>query len=145
MPEVLVPIDEHEEQAQRVVDGIADFPFDPAETRITVLNVFEEFEVTSGEWTTIESDDFYEEEEFPETVAQTAAKLSDYGYTVDVRREHGEPAEEIAELAQELDVDTIAIAGRQRSPVGKALLGSVTQEVLLSADRPVIVFPKGED
>ncbi|NHN48030.1 universal stress protein [Halostella sp. JP-L12] len=145
MPELLVPIDEQEQPAQRIVDGIAGFPFDPEETRLTVLNVFEEFEVTSGEWSTIESDDFYNEEEFPENVARTAAKLSDFGYTVDVRREHGDPTEEIISLAHELDVDAIAIAGRQRSPVGKALLGSVTQEVILTADRPILVFPKDED
>lgn len=145
MIELLVPIAEDEQPAQRLINGITDLPFNPAETRITVLNVFEEFEVSSGEWKTIESTDFYDEENIPDVVAKSAVELSDQGYQVNVRREHGDPAVEIVELAHELDADAIVIAGRERSPVGKALLGSVSQSVLRSADRPVIFIPKNSD
>lgn len=145
MVELVIPIAENEEPAQRLIDGVGDLPFDPAETQITVLNVFEEFEVSSGEWKTIESTDFYDEEDIPDVVARSAVEFSDQGYRVNVRREHGNPPEEIIKLADELDADAIVIAGRERSPVGKALLGSVTQDVLRSANRPVIMIPKGKD
>jgi nucleotide-binding universal stress UspA family protein len=35
--------------------------------------------------------------------------------------------------------DLLVIGARRRSPVGKAFLGSVTQEILLDASIPVLV------
>ncbi|GAB3669743.1 universal stress protein [Halopiger thermotolerans] len=142
MLELVVPIDEDGVAARRIVEGIGELHFDPGATKLTLLTVFEEFEVDSKAWLTITSDEFYEETEIPQPVAKAAADLSDRGYEVDVRREHGDPSAEIVRIAGEHDVDAIVISGRQRSPVGKALLGSVTQSVLLHADRPVIVIPQ---
>ena len=50
----------------------------------------------------------------------------------------GSPAEEIVDVADELGARYVVIGGRKRSPVGKAVFGSVTQSVLLTADRPVV-------
>lgn len=50
----------------------------------------------------------------------------------------GDPAEEITRYATEQDAEYIVVSGRKRSPVGKALFGSVTQSLLLDADRPVV-------
>lgn len=50
----------------------------------------------------------------------------------------GEPTEEILSVAAELDARYVVVGGRRRSPVGKALFGSTTQEVLLESDRPVV-------
>lgn len=49
-----------------------------------------------------------------------------------------EPAEEIVAMAAERDVDVIVIGLRRRSPVGKLLLGSTAQRILLDADCPVL-------
>lgn len=144
MVDLLVPMDENAETIDRLATGVADLPFEPDDTRVTVLNVFEEFEVTSGEWSAIDSEEFYDEE-LPDVVAAAANRISEDGFTVDVRREHGDPAELILEVARELDVDAIAMTGRSRSPVGKVLFGSVTQAVLLDADRPVVVIPATAD
>ena len=55
----------------------------------------------------------------------------------------GEPTEEILAVAGERDARYVVIGGRRRSPVGKALFGSTTQEVLLEADRPVVTVMRG--
>ena len=49
-----------------------------------------------------------------------------------------EPAEEICALADEVDASLIVIGLRRRSPVGKLLLGSNAQQILLGANCPVV-------
>ena len=48
-------------------------------------------------------------------------------------------AETLLGLVDNLDADLLVIGARQRSPVGKALLGSVAQAVILHASVPVLV------
>lgn len=49
----------------------------------------------------------------------------------------GDPGESVVELADELDADLVVVGGRRRSPTGKAVFGSISQEVLLNAPCPV--------
>lgn len=49
-----------------------------------------------------------------------------------------EPAEDILLLAEENDIDQIVIGIRKRSQVGKLLMGSVAQVVILKANCPVL-------
>ncbi len=53
----------------------------------------------------------------------------------------GTPASAILEAAQSRDVSYVVVGSRKRSPVGKALLGSTTQSILLHADMPVVAVP----
>ena len=55
----------------------------------------------------------------------------------------GKPVDQIRRLAAENDVDVMVLGMRHRSRVGKFLLGSDLQELLLSSDRPVIAVPIG--
>jgi nucleotide-binding universal stress UspA family protein len=48
-------------------------------------------------------------------------------------------AESIIDLADDLDADLIVMGGRKRSPTAKAVLGSVTQQVILNTNRAVTV------
>lgn len=50
----------------------------------------------------------------------------------------GDPTDEILSLAEEVNPEYLVIGGRKRSPTGKALFGSVTQSVILNAERPVV-------
>ena len=49
------------------------------------------------------------------------------------------PAEAITRLAAQLDVDLVALTTRGRSGVSRAILGSVANQVLRSATRPVLL------
>lgn len=50
----------------------------------------------------------------------------------------GDPADEVVEYAHDRDARYVVVAGRKRSPVGKALFGSVAQSIMLSAACPVV-------
>ncbi len=49
-----------------------------------------------------------------------------------------DPVDEIVAMADEQEVDLVVIGLRRRSPVGKLLMGSTAQRILLDADRPVL-------
>jgi nucleotide-binding universal stress UspA family protein len=42
-------------------------------------------------------------------------------------------------MATKVDAEVLVIGGRRRTPVGKALLGSVAQRIILGAPCPVLV------
>ncbi|MEV8505012.1 universal stress protein [Actinoplanes sp. NPDC051475] len=48
-------------------------------------------------------------------------------------------ADSILAMAADAGADLLVIGARRRSPVGKAILGSVTQRIILAADIPVLV------
>ena len=55
-----------------------------------------------------------------------------------------DPAEELVNVAAELGAELIVIGLRRRSPVGKLILGSNAQRVLLDAPCPVLAVKAGE-
>lgn len=66
--------------------------------------------------------------------------LSGEGLTVDVRQlvRGNEPAEDLIAVANETDADLIVIGLRRRTPVGKLILGSNAQRILLDAPCAVL-------
>jgi nucleotide-binding universal stress UspA family protein len=50
----------------------------------------------------------------------------------------GDPVEEILAEADSRSAQYLVIGGRKRTPVGKAVFGSKTQSILLTADHPVV-------
>ena len=69
-----------------------------------------------------------------------AAELAASGITHDIRipADAAESADELIRIAETTDADFIVIGLRRRSPVGKLLLGSNAQRVLLDAACPVL-------
>ena len=55
------------------------------------------------------------------------------------------PAQDLIDAAEEHEADLIVIGVRQRSPVGKLVLGSNAQEVLLQARCDVLAVKPGSD
>ena len=139
MYRVLLPVGGDAENVLAAADAVASLPNAADEVEAVILNVYEGFEV-SGEAGRVDSEDVWNEENYPESVDAVEDRLAEAGVEATRRREHGDPAETISEVAAELDVDNITMSGRRRSPTGKMLFGSTTQSVLLSADRPVTVI-----
>lgn len=54
----------------------------------------------------------------------------------------GDEFENIMQTAEDYDCDHIFIAGRRRSPSGKAIFGDTAQRVILNFDNPVTVLTK---
>ena len=50
----------------------------------------------------------------------------------------GDPSDEIGNYADTNDARYLVIAGRKRSPVGKALFGSTVQSLMLNSETPVV-------
>jgi nucleotide-binding universal stress UspA family protein len=72
-------------------------------------------------------------------------KLQRSGVEYDVRmpERDGEPADDLIDVAQSADADLIVIGLRRRSPVGKLILGSNAQRILLDAPCPVLAVKLG--
>jgi nucleotide-binding universal stress UspA family protein len=73
------------------------------------------------------------------------AKLTESGLEYDVRRlvRGFEPAEDLIGIAEDCDADLIVIGLRRRTPVGKLILGSNAQRILLDAPCPVLAVKVG--
>lgn len=57
---------------------------------------------------------------------------------ITLKARFGDVVEEILAETEASDARYLAVGGRKRTPVGKALFGSVTQSVLLNAEVPVV-------
>jgi nucleotide-binding universal stress UspA family protein len=80
-----------------------------------------------------------------EALAALRAELEVSGVDHEVRQAVGaDVADTVLQLAEEVDARLVVLALRRRSPVGKLLMGSVAQRVLLGARCPVLAVKPGE-
>lgn len=82
---------------------------------------------------------------YRDELARIEAILDDEPITSEVRElVRGRPAgKDLVEVAREESATLIVLGLRRRSPVGKLVLGSNAQEVLLHADCPVLAVKTG--
>ncbi|WP_372734731.1 universal stress protein [Nocardioides sp.] len=73
-------------------------------------------------------------------MAEVAAQVEASGVEFEVRTlvRGLDPAEDLIEIANETGAELIVIGLRRRSPVGKLILGSNAQQILLGAGCPVL-------
>ncbi|MGL5858486.1 MAG: universal stress protein [Angustibacter sp.] len=73
-------------------------------------------------------------------LAKVQQELTDSGIGHEIRHlvRGLEPAEDLIAVAEEIGADVIVIGLRRRTPVGKLILGSNAQRILLDAPCPVL-------
>lgn len=128
MYSVLMPVDSSEARGAAQAKAVEALPSASEEVLVTLLYAFE--------------DDDREGETAPRQIPGGSVaydRLQEAGIPVEQVSRVGDPAAEILDVAEEIDADHVVLGGRKRSPARSLLFGSVTQAVLLDADRPVSV------
>ncbi len=84
---------------------------------------------------------------FEEELTRVQAKLSELGVEHEVRQlvRGNEPSEDLIAVAEEEQATCIVIGLRRRTPVGKLILGSNAQRILLDATCPVLAVKANPD
>jgi nucleotide-binding universal stress UspA family protein len=84
---------------------------------------------------------------FEHELEEVRKRLDEAGIEHEVRQlvRGLEPAEDLIAVAEETSADFIVIGLRRRTPVGKLILGSNAQRVLLDAPCPVLAVKAEED
>ncbi|QLK26642.1 universal stress protein [Natrinema zhouii] len=153
MYRVLLPVDESESRARAQATAVRDLPGAATDVSVDVLHVREETGGTDAEWAAGGFAEEYademarvaDDESLPASVEAAVDTLEAEDLEWTVRTAMGDPADAILEAAAEYDSDAIVVGVQGRSPVGKALFGSVTQSVILEGNRPVMVVSTDED
>ncbi|MFX0537368.1 universal stress protein [Ornithinimicrobium sp. Y1847] len=84
---------------------------------------------------------------FDEELTRVGRDLKSAGLEHEVRAlvRGNEPAEDLVGVAEESDAHLIVIGLRRRTPIGKLILGSNAQRILLEAQCPVLAVKAGDD
>lgn len=143
MYRVLLPVDENEPRASEQIDALLSLPADADELSVTVLHVFEGIDRSAETLGAVFVDDLEEtipeSRAVPDSVTYAVERLEEEGIEPEVKKMVGEPAEGILQAADEFDADLLLLGIQKRSPVGKVVFGSVSQETILDTDRNVMV------
>jgi len=83
--------------------------------------------------------------ELIEALDDDVRALADAGFAVRLVIRFGDPAQEIADLTEEDDIDAIVMATHGRSGLSRAIMGSVAERVLRMVHVPVVMVRGREE
>jgi nucleotide-binding universal stress UspA family protein len=132
MYEIVVGIDRDEARARAQATELTTMPLDTESVHVTLVHDFEE----NREGASVTQ---------VAAVRRARELLEEAGVDVSLEGTSGKPASAILEVADARDANLVVLGGRKRSPAGKALFGSVTQDVILGTDRSVLVVTADEN
>lgn len=131
MKTILLSIDRNEARARAQAKTVIDL-FDTDDIEVELFHVFE----SNPEAATAQQ---------LGSVRRAQELLHDADVETVVNSDSGDPSDAILRRADEIDARAICIAGRKRSPAGKLVFGSTTQDVILQTERSVLVCNPNED
>jgi len=131
MYRILVPVDTDPDRARGQAAFVEDLPTDAANIEVIVTHALPPDDVK-------DPDDPASLEEV-ETVVLARDYLEERGYDVELAAGRLPPADGILDQAEDHEVDHIVMGSRKRSPTGKVIFGSVSQQVLLESPVPVTI------
>ncbi|WP_222917100.1 universal stress protein [Natrinema sp. SYSU A 869] len=73
-------------------------------------------------------------------VPELADRFEEANIEYEIKGALGEVSTKVVDMAIDVDADRMIVGGRRRSPAEKAVLGSVSQEIILQAPCPVTYF-----
>lgn len=126
--QVLVPVDTDSERARTQAEYVAQLPAASESVAATVFFVFPHQDYAGAP-----SHEFEE----VDAAVEAAEYLEDEGLSVERVATGGEVARSIIDAADDVGADSIVMGGRKRSGVSRVVLGSIAQDVALSAEYPV--------
>ncbi|MDS0300351.1 universal stress protein [Halogeometricum sp. S1BR25-6] len=132
MTTILLCADTDVERVTDQVESLTTLPLDPDRVRVVVYHVFR-------------ADGDAADARKLKSVGRATEALEAAGFEVAVEQSSGDAIEEILDAAEAFGADLLSLAGRRKSPTGKALFGSVAQRVALRSDRPVLFCSAASD
>lgn len=131
MYRVLVPLNGGIDRATRQASYVANLPCADSDVEAVLAHTMDEEERSVNE--------NMQRADRVDTVRRAKEILTEAGVDTETRTLSSPPKDGIVSLAEAESIDEIVMGGRKRSPAEKAILGSVTQSVILNADIPVTV------
>lgn len=131
MYRALLAADGNVSRVQEQAEAIARIPNAAETVSVVVLYVFED--------SALDDDSNMVDPGRIQSVTGAEEYLDEQGIDVELLGRAGNPVETILDVADEYDVDGIYVGGPKRSPTGKVIFGSVTQDVIMQSDVPVTV------
>lgn len=136
--------------ARAAVRFIAGFPF-PPDTEVRVLSVIKDVlrdhaieTLTPEQWDAFEHTKDTTQAEIDALMEADATLLREAGLAVSTEVRTGHPAAEILTAAEEGEVDLIVVGAHGLTGFKRFLLGSISSQVLQSANRSVMIVRKPE-
>jgi len=127
MTRILLAVDDDESRAKMSAEHVAALDWGD-DVAVTILHVFTE----NAEGATVSQ---------MGSARDARDVLEAAGIETVLSETSGSPAEQIVAYAEDEGADVICLAGRSRTPAGKAVFGSVSQSVMLDSEIPVLFCP----
>lgn len=139
------------ETAAAAVRFVAGFPF-PADTEMTIVSVIwdvllehEIAALSTEQWGMFQETESGTRGEVEKLLAAEAAVLQESGWQVSTEIRSGHAAAEIVAAAEEHEADLIVVGSHGLTGFKRFLLGSVSNQVLQSAQHSVLIVRKAEE